>query len=1196
MIPENFNSKNINESPEYFGAYFNMARHNIFLLINHLTEVFRYLPFNIITDDDNISNKENNILLNIFDISKKEFDEERSKVYNYIIKRHLLPIIKYIGQNKENDLVDFDKIHNFLLFAFNEINEFRNEYTHFLAIDDNGNVLPRKNFIAVELNPVLHYLFTNAPRISYLRNEAKQSEEDYNHILSNYEIFTDGKLNDKGIYFFINLFIERKYAIKFLKKIKGFKNETKPEFRATLQTFTSYCLKLPDTRLSNDFPKQTILMEMLSELNKCPKELFNHLTEEDKMKFEPQINDEKKTNILFNSFKSDYDEEKNFDELIADLTTLKRYEDRFPIFALRFIDEIEAFTQIRFQITLGKIIVKKPYYKTIIGNPQPRRVTKTVNVYGKLSDFIGRENDILKELKKDLLDNSIEFEQFAPHYNTNNNKIAFKIFDKEKVNKIQYPSIFENKKEIKELHNTPSGFISINDLHKIVLLDLITGNKQEAEKKIVQFVNITNAKILNETFLTNIKNKTNYNPEIFTKRFFDNKKLLNRRDNKIHFVTDEKVERLLKKYNLDIQQLYSLTKDDFNVKALNRDRNTYNKQDIETFSQIKYKYFLDKRREELQKHLPENILVNHFPRRIIDYLMNISEINSVKRIHLKIREIKDETELLLKAVRKEPKEGQVIKLGEIATFIAKDILNMLIDKEVKNKITSPYYNKIQNKLAYFSINKEDLIKIFEELQIFDINRGHVFLQKNHIYKSNSLIDFYKNYLEAKINWINNLHEKGKEGGYRLNKTNKKIPYSFSDIKKQCEDFNFTNWLAQKNKLPVNIPNSLLNRILNEKLKKQLKEADKEYSEKDVLSVLLSKILEKDSQSFYYFDRKYKDYGTKKEPNYIVIEQINGLNVKTIKRKYGNYVDANEKLIRFYQTRDQVMKLMCDYLINEDRTIGLQNGFLLKSIYPNSTISILEQPAKFLQIITKKEIERNKQIQKEQIIFTVIAEDTEKQKKEIEKWNLLNEEQKLFWTRLITTEDQQSFLATKTEEEKKIYLGQKGYQWTFKDYGRFKRFVKDKRLNGLATYFETTEIPFDLLEYQLMEYDKYREKILELVFNLEKTIYNKDPLGIIKLDLIKRPKDFNQVQFDIFLNWLKTNNYSFDENIINWGRNKFSHTEFPIFNLDKITNEQIENFEYNKNILGRKEAMDISIAKKIVEKFENEVNNIISQIV
>ncbi|PDS24838.1 type VI-B CRISPR-associated RNA-guided ribonuclease Cas13b [Flavobacterium branchiophilum] len=1171
------NEKTLQNNPEYFGSYLNMARHNIFLLINHLTKTFKYLPFELLKDDEDISKVEKNILLNVFDISKKEYEDERQKVYNYLIKRHHLPIIKYLGKIEGNDLVDFDKIHQFITIAFQEVNNYRNDYTHFLAIDDNNNVSPRKLDIDEKIKTDTKLLFENAPSVSYLRNFETQKEDDYKHILSNYSLFSNENVfTEHGLYFFINLFLERKYAIKLLKKIRGFKNETTPSFRATLQVFTSYCIKLPDTRLGNEFPKQTILMEMLSELNKCPKELFNHLTVGDKEKFEPKMNEEQKINILLNSVNYEDIDDEDLDTIVKDIISLKRYEDRFPNFALRFLEETNAFEQIRFQITLGKLVIKR-YDKTINGIEQDRRVIKTINAFGKLSDFIGKEDEILKLIKQGIEDENIVFEQYSPHYNMNNNKIGFKIFDEESE-KLQLPFVFKNKREESEFQNNPSGFISIHDLHKIVLSDLLTNNNHLAEKKIIEFVNDSNSKIFDISILNEIKEKVHYVPESFTKRNFDKKKMQERGDKKVHFVSEQKEKALLKKHKLSREQLLAMSKDDFKNK-------TKNKKELETFSQIKYHNYLEQRRVELQKHLPSSILVNQLPERLIDYLMNITEVDSEKRIHLKIRDIKDEAKLLLKESKSEPEEGQIIKLGEYATFIARDILNMIIDKDVKQKITQPYYNKIQNKISFFSINKEELIAIFNELQIFDTIKGHVFLKINHISNSKGLKEFYTTYLEAKKSWIKEkLLKGGKTGGYRLNNYGVKLPYSFTIIKIQCEEFNFNKWLANKNLLPVNIPNSLLDNFVNNELKKKLTLGKTDFNQTDTLSVLLRKMIIKDTQPYYDYDREYNL--NKKS---ILVKGVNGLTSKEIKSKYDKNVEANEKIIRFYQTRDRILKLMCDFLISEDKTIGLQNEFLLKNIYPNSEISILDNTASFKQQL-RKEVEVG------DLYFTVVAEDTEKQIANINAWKKLEANQRKKWTDLKTKEEQELFLQNCNEDEKLIYHGQKGYQWTFKDYGRFKRFVKDKRLVDLSKYFETTIIPFDLLEYQIMEYDRIREKVFELVFKLEKAIFEKDSEGLITIELNKRPKDFNQVQFDVYLSWLQQKNISFSKNIVKWSRNKFSHTEFPNFDsIPRITNEQIEDFNYYKNVFGGKDHINISIAQKIIVEFESEINNIIAQI-
>jgi hypothetical protein len=389
-------------------------------------------------------------------------------------------------------------------------------------------------------------------------------------------------------------------------------------------------------------------------------------------------------------------------------------------------------------------------------------------------------------------------------------------------------------------------------------------------------------------------------------------------------------------------------------------------------------------------------------------------------------------------------------------------------------------------------------------------------------------------------------------------------------------------------MPANIPNSLLDSLINSKLKEKLKKSGIDYKDSDTLSVLLRKIINKDTQPFYSYDRVYKN----EDKELITIKQLIGLQSKTIKAKYGNFTEANEKLIRFYQTKDRILKLMCDLLIREDENIVNEERFLLKNIYPTSEISILNNPARFKHLLKKEGKSRD-------LFFTVVAEDTEKQIAEIENWKKLDTDQRKKWTDLKTKEQQQAFLENCTDEEKKIYHGQKGYQWKFKDYGRFRRFLKDKRLDGLSSYFETKEIPFDFLEYQIMEYDRIREKIFELIFKLEKAIFDKDPKGLINLELKERPKDFNQVKFDIYIVWLENNNISFSKDLIKWGRNTFLHSQFPDLkdfgNIEKITDDQIDNFNYYKKALGGKAKINISIAQKIITKFEDEITQIIKRL-
>lgn len=1142
------------DDPQYFGGYLNMARHNVFLIINQVTEAFSYLNFKKINDDEDIK-KGKHILANIFDPAKPEFEDERQKVYNYLLKRHHLPFVKIFNSevSNENDdnYIDYARLHNFIIKSFQSLDVLRNAFSHNLAIDDNGNKVMRKSNIDTSIVADVELLFKKAPTFSFIRNFQTQKEEDYEH-LKNYKLFESNRSNqltDQGLFFFVNLFLERSHATKFLKQFKGFKNETTPPFRATIQSFTSYCIKVPDVRLGNENPKHTILMEMLTELNKCPKELFYHLTDEDKKEFEPRLQEKEKQNVVLNSTNYEDISDEDLDETIKELTAFKRHDDRFPYFALRFLDETNALKNIRFQITLGKMIVER-YNKKITDKFQDRRVIKIIKAFGKLSDFTDKESDVLSILKLGLEDNeAIQFEQYAPHYNMSNNKIAFYVFD-DAAEKIKYPNVFENKADRVEIQNNPTGFISIYDLPKLLILENLISNK--AEQMIVDFIQNTNLEIFDKAGLDQIRQQANFNPETFTKRIANDKALKDEVGH-IEYLSNFLETELLHWLKISKERLLSLDRDAFLEMTKDSKAN-------EVFSQIKYLHLLKQRREELGKHLPMDLSMNMLPSRILDYLMNVQRQQEDKEIHQKIKAIKDEAKQLVKSLEKEiekPKQEQRIKLGELATFIAKDIINMVIDKEVKNKITSPYYNKLQNKIAYFSLNKEEIVALCEELQLFNKQVGHVFLTKDLIHGANGIIDFYLDYLEAKVNWIDkDLFVKGKTGGYLFPKY-KKIPLSFEKIRKNSGSNDFDEWLVNKSQKPIDLPITLFDVQLVQILKSKLTQLHVAYYPTDKFSVLLAKYLGNDTQPFYMYKRKYNK--GKDDP---VEFSINGLTSKELKTNHSKFVNSNEKLIRFAQTKDRTMKMMCDKLLAEDKSIGLNDRFLLQEIHPNSEHNPLESRASFEQKICGDK-------------FVVVAKDNPKQLAEIENFKLLQ-----------------------TEEERQSYNGQKWYQWTVKDFGRFKRFVTDRRIPNLVNYFEYKEIPFDLLEYQIREYDKYREKIFELTFKLEQSILKKDFEGIKTIEFNKypRPKGFFEIKFKVYLEWLDCSGIQYDRNLINWTRDKFSHSEFPyLASIPKITKQQMADFEYNKYTRDYKNNADVSVAAKIYNCYCMEVSRLVEEI-
>lgn len=1204
-----FAPKTLLNDPQFFGANLNMARHNIFRVINHLTETFSYLHFTPLKDDADIANGKH-ILANVFDEGqKKRYEDERPKIYNYLLKRHHLPFIKIFNnelleEDGTNEIaIDYSRLHQFIIFSFKELHSFRNAYTHYLAIDNNGNKLDRKLTIDNAIKSDIELLFKYAPSFSFIRNEKTQRPEDYEHLLHNYNLFkteSSDEFTEQGLFFFINLFLERSSAIIFLKKFKGFKNETTPPFRATIQAFTTYSLKIPDEKLGNENPKQSLLLDMLTDLNKCPRELFNHLNERDKKEFEPKLDAEAKQNIVLNSTNYEEITDEALEIAIRELTTLKRYEDRFPYFALRFLDETEAFKNIRFQITLGKLITKQ-YEKTIIGNIQPRTITKTIKVFGRLGDFLSNDKEAELRKQKEILailttgiekDETIQFDQFAPHYNINTNNIGFYIFNEDDGEQIKYPDIFLEKGSDTNANQNPTGFLSIHDLPKLLLLQSLSPGK--AERLITEYTQSRNHTLLNKAVLDAIRNKTNYEPESFSKKA----------------VNDSKKLGLKRHVDTFINPNLHLDKPDFEA-FLNRLTNRelikfcsresmaigmIKKAIIEVYSRKRYLILMKDRKEELERCLNENIKYSQLPAKVRAYLMNIAEPTVTKKLSIKLQQENKEVKDLLKVVEEskkkisesvmlEEKYKKEIKLGELATFLTRDIINMTISLDIKNKFTQPYANKLQNKTAYFSLNKDEIISICKSLDLFDKRKGHAFLTESLIKDSTGVIDFYLKYLNEKKEWLNRLNLISDRGVLKPIPPN--LPFSFTAFiqkaKAETSEDYFTNWLARKSGMPVNLPKSLFDETSNIDLKKLLEAKATPYTQTDKFSVLLQAYLNADTQPFYNYTRRYNINKTEVEID------VRNLSSRELKDRYGENVESNEKLIRFYQTKDRIVKLLCDAMLKTDISLSINGEIMLNEIHPNSARNPLDRPAVF-----KRAIPDNNN----HVLFHIVAKDTQEQKRQINAWEAVPAKKRNEWLAL-TAEDKKYLLKTLPENEQAIYQGQQNYQWTIKDFGRFKRFVKDKRLPGLSHYFEDKNIPFDLLEYQLKEYDRVRVHIFDLFFELEKTIAEKDFEGIKQLELEARensPKQFNEVQFKIFLQWLEGLNSDFAKGVIKSGRNKFSHTQFPEFaEIGKITLKQVAEFELNKSTKDYKNSSGISIARKILALYEIEMNSIFNKI-
>lgn len=1131
--------------PWYFGTYFSLACHNIYLLARHCNEQFKHIDGSVPSDERDIGNKQ--FLTQLFNPDDRKNDAERYPVFKHLVKKHYLPLLKVFHKDKGRSLdsetiVRYGELHRFIKEIFVLLVSLRDYYTHAIAIDNNTKQTKKKrHYVKVDTGKIIEELFQMAPEFAMDRFKADGKEEHFSH-LDLYHLFDQKKedcwrLSEHGLYFICCMFLERKDAMMFLKGISGFKNDTIPPFKATLRTFMSYCPKLPDLRLESENAEFKLFLDMLNELHRCPAILYKVLGEKDRKKFSPRLSPESIDNIMENT---DYQslKETDLEALLENTNVMRRYSDRFPLFALSFLDQKNLIKGIRFQLNLGVIVTDK-YKKAYAGQLVDRRVSQAFLCFGLLEDFKKLKSDPLQYLYPNGVPENMAFEQYAPRYHIKNNNIYFKL-----TNEAQKDPIMDA---------IPDGCISTHDLPKLVLM-AIFGKKDNkktynAETIIREFIKKSKDSYVSSKSLLELEKGLQKKHPIWKKTT----KPILEKGKPPQFPTKDSIRQSLKKYGLTREKIFEL-----NGKALakivtnNRDRNNiFHYRQLET---------LKERKKWLESNLPADWQLEHLPQKSQDYLMNLRPSDKNNLIVARIKKLKRETSKRLSNLQqyKKDQDSYIPKTGEIADFLVKDIVDMVAKKETKNKITSFPYRKLQENIAYFGARKGIAKELLCNLGIFDRQNGHVFLRKEHLDRSEDILGFYRLYLQTKIRWIEQNLVKRKEGYYLPN--NRPLPYVLTKLKEQ-KSFDLKEWSRQKAAMPVCLPNKLLDDKLEELLKDEVYKQRLVPGEKDKFSKLLEKLLKGDSQPFYNFDREYRIKET------IEVANVTGMSSKILEKKLGKRAAKIEKLIRFEMTKDRVMLCMCHYLLDAQHSnISISQRPTLSKMIPFSEGSPLKSPTRFSHKLKSSRL-------------TIIAEDTDTQKKEVEK-----------------------YLSLESMDEKEAYTGQKGYEWTYGDFGRFHRYVHDRRLNSLfkSRFFHQNikEIPIQFISYQLSEYDKYRLKAYESIYRLETLLFERFSNEIIRLKLMGNPTE-EEIRFKPYLSLLKSKELVSEEEAetLEEIRNGFAHNQIKPIKMNgfPLSLKDMDGFMEALNNKNLKTAHHVSIPFHIYNSLHNILDTVFEKL-
>ncbi len=1125
------NKRTLGKDPQYFGAYLNMARLNIFNISNHLAEKFGITP---IDDEEKIP------ISFLCDKKNKIFKTKQSHIYSNLIRYMSIAKVfdfeklpKDERDNTENNFgKDFNKLSDTLKIVFKELNEFRNDYSHYYSTEKQNK---RKLEVSDELKYFLKINFSRA--VFYTKERFKDvfSEDDFNIASQAVVVNYYNTITQDGIVFLTSMFLDRENAFQFINKITGLKGTQTKEFKAKREVLMAFCVKLPHDKFVSENIQQAFSLELINELNKCPKTLYNVITEEEikKYKFKPQLEAEQIENVLQNSVPDTIDDYENY---IESITKKIRNENRFSYFALKFIDQKELFKKWIFQIDLGKVVLAE-YPKILNGKEETRTVVENAKAFGRLQDL----NDKEKVLNKiNAGDNKIHFEQFqfAPHYNFDykNNKIG--IYSKKEVTAKYLPKKTDRKVKFYLKQPLPETFLSIHELPKIILLEYL--EKGKAEQLINDFIEINNSKILNKEFIETIKSKlSDFN--VFYKRSQGRKQI------NAYLTKNKKID----------------------------------------FKKIKD---LENRKKKLNQILAEHKLnVKQIPTRILDYWLNIEDVQTKTAISDRIKLMKRDCMDRLKTIEK----SKAPKIGEMATFLAKDIVDMIIGKEKKQKITSFYYDKMQECLALFADKKKKELFIHicnNELKLNDDN-GHPFLKNINISNIKYTADLYKRYLEEKgkkmdkeynnqtdkyvekdKSWLqNNFYKKEWNENAKKNLTvvklpqdKSKLPFTLRQLEK--EKSSFDKWLefvtkgkeTTDKKKPVDLPTNLFDDRLKELIKSELLKNNIQYNKESKYNELFKiwwKEYRKDStQNFYTAEREYtfeeeklnfkintkskfEDYinpkfaekvftlrSHRREKENNTGRKLPPLKIKKVIKSMTNKIGSTEKEIRMFQEEDRLMLLMFEKLTKKDLNLKLKDvGELL-----NERIEIKESISGKLSFNDLGEIIKKKESQKK-------------------------------ITRNIT------------ETRKR------------KEYSVLKKYVFDRRLPELFEYIEEGDIPMGKIKIELDAYNKAKDIIFDLTFELEAAIINKNKNQIMELNTDRDGnKQLGNIPHKPYLYWLLKKKIISDKEFtfLNMIRNTFSHNQFP----QKKTMEFFVK-QWNKE----------KFAYQILEIYKQKTDNIIEKL-
>lgn len=1154
--------RNLPVDKPVWAAYANMARQNIYQTLCHISHVIgKEVDRNNPALEENLLGIP---AISILSPKSKAKAEVQSKAIKMLEKHFpfLNPMVEKLirmkgGKNLDKTPALYYEVFECILPL---INLLRNYYSHHILISQRINAKGRltdEKLIASsdKLVMMLDYCMTGARRIVKERfpvddkskeNKSGFTKADYDffegpnryfdYIKVNSEdfailddknrpqkvkreknsyIYKVGITNDKertwrltnmGIYLLLTLFLTKKYAKEFGDKIdfwgKSFKKNPVPDNVVSLihEISCVYRMHLPKDRIQSEKDKQAVGLDMLNELKKCPRELFETLSVVDQEKFRVETD-----------AKEDSDGNK---------VLMLRSFDRFPVLALQYLDQMKMFDKIRFQVKLGEYRYKFYQKQNWLdegeegSDDRVRRLQKTMMGYGRLEEIEQQRKErwagLIRgkdDVRADTFDTAPYITEHYASYNIENNHIALQWNTKgkgilDKSNIFMPSTELADGTTVAECH-APKCWLSVYDLPAVCFLTLLTGSGKRAEDLIVgtteKYLDFFRALGSGEIVPYDKETKKSLIPENAKQQIIRKRK------------AGEPYNYVIEPYGIDIADLPRKVQDYILGDSM-RANGTARFQKLAA--------------ERLQKMLED----------------------SEKKI--KMMELK-RTLYAGKDNKLGKRSHEDIRQGSLACILAKDmVLFKKADENGKLVLTSQNFDILQKELALFSKTLSELTKIFINAQLIgckDSKDNHPFLQSVVDSNPSGFVDFFICYMNKRKKYLEQCIR---------NKNYGELHFLHPDRAKwQNRNKDYYRELMSRY-TAIELPGNLFLDAIVEELRKLNPESLKKPEvlddalgrERKNAAFLIKAYMQavgEGYQPYYGYKRGYKyfsmtynprwDFSTpiaKLEPRYLtVMEMDDFIKGSTAADREKKYIAALEDL---KTQKINILKRKGRYDKGKERKLDEELNEAIEAADDK-----LRHSLKFYKE-NEKAIRRQKV--QDALLFLMA--------KDVLSHTMEDADLSAYSLRYIGKDNASDILSMqlpfavklhiKTDSGVKEVTVRQG-DLKLKNYGDFFRFIYDSRIQPLLAQVSENEIDRAELEKELDNYDMNRVPLFQYVHDLESRV-----CGSLSDDQLRSPKDESGKQVKVDFKYLLefVNLKDSNKELLRVIRNAFCHSTYP----------------------------------------------------